>query len=91
MTRDLKNNKIKGKLASITDDDLKKLFQTFGEIEFIDLHKDPYTNKSLGYAYIKFNRAAEGREAIALMNGFKHKELGDQEIQVGVAQDQGGI
>ncbi|CAD7925081.1 unnamed protein product [Amoebophrya sp. A120] len=82
-----------GALAAITEDDLKKLFAPFavsGNIEFIDLHRDPYTNKSKGYAYIKFEKATEGREAIAVMNGFKHSMMGDQEISVGVAQDQGG-
>ncbi|CAD7947971.1 unnamed protein product [Amoebophrya sp. A25] len=84
---------LEGPLASITDEDLRKLFSPFaiqGQIEFIDLHKDPYTNKCKGFAYIKFEKSGEGREAIAVMNGFKHSMLGDQEISVGVAQDQGG-
>merc|ERR1719409_1696939 len=30
-------------LAGISEEELKKLFSAFGEIEFIDLHRDPYT------------------------------------------------
>ena len=61
---------LEGALAAISEDDLKKLFSPFGTVEFIDLHKDPYTNKSKGFAYIKFEKASEGREAIAVMNGY---------------------
>jgi RNA recognition motif-containing protein len=43
---------LSGPLEKITQDDLQKLFGSMGEIEFIDLHKDPYTEKSKGN-YIK--------------------------------------
>jgi RNA recognition motif-containing protein len=34
-----------GPLEKITSEDLQKLFGSMGEIEFIDLQKDPYTEK----------------------------------------------
>lgn len=37
-----------GALENITEDDLRKLFSSFGSIEFIDLHKDPNTGKCIG-------------------------------------------
>ena len=81
---------LEGPLATITEDDLKKLFSPFGEIEFVDLHVDPYTSKCKGVAYIKYNNTAHAREAMLVMNGFRHSMMGDQEIRVGVANDQVG-
>ena len=39
-------------LADITDTDLRELFEPFGEIDFVDTHRDPLTNKCKGYAFI---------------------------------------
>merc|ERR1719247_2146479 len=66
----------------IQDTELTKLFSPFGEIEFIDLHRDPYTQKCKGYAFIQFKRSNDAKEAISAMNGFK---LADQELKVGYA------
>merc|ERR1719409_2637468 len=54
-------------LANISEEELKKLFSPFGEIEFIDLHRDPYTNKCKGFAFVQFKNASEAREAMTAM------------------------
>ena len=59
-------------LADITEEDLRSIFN-FGEIDFIDLNKDPMTGKTRGYAYIQFRRSSQAKAAIAAMNGFIHK------------------
>jgi len=69
-------------LANISEEELKKLFSPFGEIEFIDLHRDPYTNKCKGFAFIQFKNASEAREAMTAMNGF---QLAGKELKVGIA------
>jgi len=69
-------------LANISEEELKKLFSPFGEIEFIDLHRDPYTNKCKGFAFIQFKNAPEAREAMTAMNGF---QLAGKELKVGIA------
>jgi len=69
-------------LANISEEELKKLFSPFGEIEFIDLHRDPYTNKCKGFAFVQFKNASEAREAMTAMNGFM---LAGKELKVGIA------
>jgi len=71
-------------LANVTEDELRKLFSPFGNITFIDLHRDPYTNKCKGYAYIMFDKALEAKEALTAMNNF---ELAGQRLKVGLATD----
>lgn len=39
-------------LKDITDDELRNLFSSFGEIEFVDVHRDQVTNACKGFAFI---------------------------------------
>ena len=38
---------------NLTETDIKQVFEPFGELEFVDLHKDPMTGRSKGYAFIQ--------------------------------------
>ena len=59
-------------LADITEQDLRSIF-SFGDIDFIDLHKDPMTGKSRGYAFIQYRKSSQAKAAISAMNGFNYK------------------
>lgn len=69
-------------LATISEDDLRRLFGPFGDIDFIDLHRDPVTMKCKGYAFLQFKRDSDAKEAVAAMNGF---QMAGKELKVGLA------
>lgn len=58
-------------LADLNEQDLKDLFSPFGEVDFVDLHKEPGTGKSKGYAFIQYKNSSDAKEAISKMNGFQ--------------------
>ena len=38
---------------NLTESDIRQVFEPFGELEFVDLHRDPVTGRSKGYAFIQ--------------------------------------
>ena len=70
-------------LSNITEDDLCNIFG-FGEIDSIELHKDPITGRSKGYAFIQFHRGSKAKEAIQAMNGFVYQ---GKALKVGEANE----
>lgn len=59
-------------LADISEQDLRTIFN-FGDIEYIDVNKDPMTGKTRGYAFIHFRKSSQAKAAIAAMNGFNYR------------------
>lgn len=59
-----------GRLADMTEADLRNLFKSFGQIEGVDLEIDPSTGKNRGEAIIKFARSENATLAIKRMNGY---------------------
>ena len=39
---------------NLTESDIKQVFEPFGELEFVDLHRDPMTGRSKGYAFVQY-------------------------------------
>ena len=70
-------------LSNITEDDLCNIFG-FGDIDSIELHKDPITGRSKGYAFIQFHRGSKAKEAIQAMNGFVYQ---GKALKVGEANE----
>ncbi|PWN50896.1 splicing factor, CC1-like protein [Violaceomyces palustris] len=65
---------------SLTDENVKAVFEPFGEIEYVDLHREPGTGKSKGYAFVQFKEPEDAKKALEQMNGF---ELAGRAIRVG--------
>jgi RNA-binding protein 39 len=38
---------------NLTESDVKQVFEPFGELEFVDLHRDPLTGRSKGFAFVQ--------------------------------------
>jgi RNA recognition motif-containing protein len=51
---------------------INKMFQVYGKVEFIDLHKEK-NGKNKGFAFIQYANAKDARLAIDKMNGFIFK------------------
>jgi len=72
---------------NITDEDLKKVFETFGQITSVNVIKDKYTNNSRGFAFIEMASDKEGQAAIDGLNG---KDLKGTPLTVNEARTQKG-
>lgn len=55
--------------ANMTENNLRELFQAYGELESVKLMTDKVTNISLGYGFIKFAKESDASKAIEALNG----------------------
>ncbi|KAF9121584.1 hypothetical protein BGW39_010421, partial [Mortierella sp. 14UC] len=70
----------------LTEDDLKLVFEQFGPIEFIKLHRDAETGKSKGFAFVQYKEADHAKQAMERMNG---EVLHGRTIKVGLVTEKG--
>ncbi|KAF8316167.1 splicing factor CC1-like protein [Clavulina sp. PMI_390] len=71
---------------NLTEADIKQVFEPFGELEFVDLHKDAATGRSKGYAFVQFKRAEDAKMALEQMEGF---ELAGRQLRVNTVHEKG--
>lgn len=72
---------------ALTESDIRQVFQPFGQVELVDLHKDPITGKSKGFAFVQFRDPKDAMEALQKMNNFN---LAGREIKVGMVAERAG-
>jgi RNA recognition motif-containing protein len=73
-----------GNLAfSVTEEDLKKAFEAFGQVASANVIKDQYSNQSKGFGFVEMPETSEAKAAIAALNG---KELNGRAINVNEAR-----
>ena len=70
---------------SVTEDKLKELFSSYGDIEEVTLISDRATGRSKGFGFVTFSDDAAADKAIAEMNG---KEVEGRAIKVSEARPQ---
>ncbi|MFH1382391.1 MAG: RNA-binding protein [Chloroflexota bacterium] len=58
----------------ITEEELRKEFQAFGEVGSVSIPTDKYSGQARGFAFIEMPAIAEGQAAIAGLNGKTIKE-----------------
>jgi RNA recognition motif-containing protein len=67
----------------ITEDDLKKTFEDFGNVESAKIIMDMYTGRSKGFGFVEMPTEAEAQSAIDGLNG---KELKGRTVTVNQAR-----
>ncbi|GAB5356125.1 hypothetical protein AAMO2058_000264200 [Amorphochlora amoebiformis] len=68
---------------NVTEDDLRPVFETFGPLDFIDLHKDPATGVSRGFGFVQYKKGADAKNALANLNGL---DIAGRPIKVGMVE-----
>jgi RNA recognition motif-containing protein len=59
-----------GNLASNrTPDDLRRVFQTYGPVEGVEIMTDPETRYSRGFAFVEMTNDLEAKKAISHLSG----------------------
>ncbi|KAJ7597004.1 hypothetical protein C8J56DRAFT_304101 [Mycena floridula] len=71
---------------NLTESDIKQVFEPFGDLEFVDLHRDPMTGRSKGYAFVQYKRSEDARMALEQMEGF---ELAGRQLRVNTVHEKG--
>lgn len=74
-----------GHLATLTQMDIRQFFSPFGQIDAIELPKDPYTGKNRGHSIVEFSSHKEARIAAQSMNGFEL--MHGQKLKVNILTD----
>ncbi len=67
----------------LTDEQLRDLFATYGEVERVSIIRDRETGRSRGFAFVEMSDSAAAQAAIAGVNG---TELGGRALKVNEAK-----
>ena len=65
------------------EDELRQLFETYGQVDRVSILTDRETGRSRGFAFVEMANNEEGEKAIAGLNG---KEVGGRTINVNEAR-----
>ncbi len=67
----------------VTEEELKKIFEEYGEVSSVNIIKDSHTGKSRGFGFVQLVGKARAWDAI---NGLNNKEIKGRRIQVSKAR-----
>jgi len=67
-----------------TEDDLRKLFEAFGQVSSAKIIMDHETGKSRGFGFVEMPSSTEGSQAMEKLNG---KELEGRAMAVSLARE----
>ncbi len=66
-----------------TEEDIKKAFQEFGEVEAVKIITDRYSGRSKGFGFVTMPNDSEGKAAIDGLNG---KNMQGRDLKVNEAR-----
>lgn len=72
---------------NVTEENLRLLFEPYGEIDTLQLHRDPVTQRSKGFAFVQYKEHEHAKSALEQLNGL---ELAGVPIRVGVVSEKLG-
>jgi RNA recognition motif-containing protein len=58
----------------VTEDELRKAFEAFGQVTSVNIIKDRYTGESRGFGFVEMATKSEAQAAISGLNGTSLKE-----------------
>jgi RNA recognition motif-containing protein len=58
----------------VTEDELRKAFEPFGQVTSVSIIKDRYSNESRGFGFVEMATKSEAQAAITGLNGTSLKE-----------------
>lgn len=68
---------------SMTDPELRSLFEPFGNVESVTIIRNPDTGRSRGFAFVAMTEDEEAEKAMAELNG---KEASGRALTVNLAR-----
>jgi len=73
-----------GNLAySVTEEDLRKAFEAFGQVASANVIRDQFSDRSKGFGFVEMPESSEAQAAISGLNG---KELNGRTLNVNEAK-----
>src|SRR5208337_4340115 len=68
---------------STTEDDLRQLFATYGQVDRVSIMTDRDTGRSRGFGFVEMSSSEDGDKAIAALNG---TQVGGRKLNVNEAR-----
>lgn len=65
------------------EDELRQLFETYGQVDRVSIMTDRETGRSRGFGFVEMTNAEDGEKAIAALNG---SQLGGRTLNVNEAR-----
>jgi RNA recognition motif-containing protein len=72
---------------SVTEGDLRSLFEPHGAVESVNVIMDRETGRARGFAFVEMQEASDAANAIRALDG---TDLGGRSLRVNEAQDKRG-
>ncbi|XP_054281358.1 ELAV-like protein 4 [Macrosteles quadrilineatus] len=79
---------------TMTQEEIRSLFSSIGDVESCKLIRDKVTGQSLGYGFVNYHRPEDAEKAINTLNGLRLqnktiKKLSDQGMIVNISHSSG--
>jgi RNA recognition motif-containing protein len=68
----------------LTEDELKELFEVYGQVTSVKIISDKYTGRSKGFGFVEMESDSEANEAIENLNG---KDVSGRAMKVNQARE----